>query len=77
VAPASARQFLDRIGSPVKRLAKLPFDRHLVIRGDGCEVVFEEVRRFIDQADPAEAAPLRPELPPTEPTSPEGSQSAS
>ncbi len=49
VSPESGRLVLERLGSGDKVLTTLPFDRHLVLRGDGAEAVFQVITRFIDR----------------------------
>ena len=54
VAPAGARKALERLGSARKKLVELPFDRHVVVRGDGSRALFETVWRFIERVHAAE-----------------------
>lgn len=47
VMPDSAQFMMRRLGSQTKIFAKIASDRHVVIRGDGCENVLDKVERFI------------------------------
>ncbi len=49
VAPDSGKTLLVGLGSQEKVLSELPFDRHVIIRGDGCQGVFEAVYRFVER----------------------------
>ena len=49
VDPDGGRMLLERLGSEDKLLSTMPFDRHLVIRGEGSEDVFAAVGRFLDR----------------------------
>ena len=49
VDPISAKLLLKRLGSEHKILAKLPFDRHVIVRDAGSEEVFRRVSRFVTQ----------------------------
>lgn len=65
VVPGSARRLLAGLGSDDKVLIELPFDHHLIVRGEGSQTVFEAVGRFINRllgveealAVPVEAPP--------------------
>lgn len=48
VHPDSAHILYDNIASTNKGCAEMEFDRHVIIRGDGSEKVFERVGEFID-----------------------------
>ncbi|MHC4429158.1 MAG: alpha/beta fold hydrolase [Planctomycetota bacterium] len=54
VSPAGARKALGRIKAVRKKLVELPFDRHVVVFGDGSRAVFETVWRFIERVQAAE-----------------------
>ena len=56
VDPDGGRMLLERIGSQDKLLSTMPFERHLVIRGEGSEDVFAAVGRFLDRV----TAPQQP-----------------
>jgi esterase/lipase len=47
VNPASAKEIMGHICSEEKELAMMSFDRHVIVRGEGCEVVFERVGEFV------------------------------
>ena len=47
VMPESAQFMMRRLGSQTKIFAKIASDRHVVVRGDGCEDVLNKVERFI------------------------------
>ncbi len=47
VDPDGGRMILQRLGSEDKLLSTMPFDRHLIIRGEGSEDVFATVGRFL------------------------------
>ena len=49
VDPESGRMLLERLGSEDKLLSTMPFDRHMVIRGEGSEDVFAAVCRFLER----------------------------
>ncbi len=49
VAPDSAKLLINRLGSKRKVLARLPLDRHVIVRGEGSEEVFRRVHRFVTQ----------------------------
>ena len=49
VAPDSASLLIKRLGSKRKVLARLPSDRHVIVRGEGSEDVFRRVLRFVTQ----------------------------
>ena len=54
VRPESGRTLYERLGSERKYLTEMSFDRHVIVRGDGSEKVFEAVRDFVQSmADPA------------------------
>lgn len=52
VARASGQVIHRRIQSTSKRLVELPFNRHVIIRGNGSEVVFAEMTEFIRELFP-------------------------
>jgi esterase/lipase len=49
VDPISAKLLIKRLGSECKMLARLPFDRHVIVRDAGSEEVFRRVSRFVTQ----------------------------
>ena len=49
VDPDGGRMLLQRLGSEDKLLSTMPFDRHVVIRGEGSEDVFAAIGRFLDR----------------------------
>ena len=49
VAPDSGKTLLAGLGSQEKVLSELPFDRHVIIRGDGSQGVFEAVYQFVER----------------------------
>lgn len=49
VDPISAKLLMKRLGSECKMLARLPFDRHVIVRDAGSEEVFRRVTRFVTQ----------------------------
>jgi len=49
VDPISAKLLIKRLGSECKMLARLPFDRHVIVRDSGSEEVFRRVTRFVTQ----------------------------
>lgn len=54
VAPAAGRRLLSELRCEDKVLIELPFDRHVIVRGEGSETVFEVLRRFIARVAGAE-----------------------
>ncbi len=59
------RDVLQRLGSQDKVLSTLPFDRHLIIRGEGSETVFAAIARFVKRLaeDGEQPEPVVEELP--------------
>lgn len=49
IVASSGRTIVANLGSEIKILSELRSDRHMVIRGDGSERVFEEIYAFIEQ----------------------------
>ena len=49
VMPDSANFMMSRLGSQTKILAKVASDRHVIVRGDGCEDILDKVERFINR----------------------------
>ncbi|MHC4413822.1 MAG: alpha/beta fold hydrolase [Planctomycetota bacterium] len=47
IGSESGRALLNRLGSKDKVLSELAFDRHVIIRGDDSETVFETIGRFV------------------------------
>ncbi len=47
VDPDGGRILLQQLGTRDKILSTMPFDRHLIIRGEGSEAVFAAIERFI------------------------------
>lgn len=68
VDPAGGRILLERLGSEDKLLSTMPFDRHLVIRGEGSEDVFAAVDRFVRRvaASPRHPSSVLLSPPPTQ-----------
>jgi esterase/lipase/1-acyl-sn-glycerol-3-phosphate acyltransferase len=54
VAPVSGARLFRRVGADEKYLVETEFDRHVIIRGPGCENVFAEIEQFLERVlDPA------------------------
>ncbi len=49
VGPDGAKALVARLGSKIKVFSELPFDRHVIVRGDGCEAIFEKVNQFVQR----------------------------
>ena len=49
VQPNGAGTILARLGSDDKLVVELPFDRHVIVRGEHCETVFETVYQFVQR----------------------------
>ena len=47
VGPDGAASLMERLGGRDKVLVALPFDRHVIVRGEGSEKVFDAVGRFV------------------------------
>ena len=47
VGPDGAAALMERLGGRDKVLVALPFDRHVIVRGEGSEKVFDTVGRFV------------------------------
>ncbi|MCH7663937.1 MAG: hypothetical protein IH859_08740 [Chloroflexi bacterium] len=47
--PDSANFMMRRLGSQTKIFAKVASDRHVIVRGDGCEDILDKVERFINR----------------------------
>ena len=39
---------LETVGTQKKELVKLPFNRHVIVRKENCEVVFERILNFVN-----------------------------
>lgn len=48
VNPISGQMILDTVGSEKKELVKLPFNRHVIVRKENCEIVFERILNFVN-----------------------------
>lgn len=51
VHPQSAKLIYESLGSPSKWIAEMDFDRHVIVRGDRCEQVFEAVFSFVNRVE--------------------------
>ena len=49
VNPISGQMILDTVGSKDKKLLKLPFDRHVIVRKENCEIVFAHILTFVNE----------------------------
>lgn len=49
VNPISGQMIIDTIGSNNKELIKLSFDRHVIVRKENCELVFEKILTFVNE----------------------------
>jgi len=49
VTPRGAMTLHDRLGTRSKTVVWLPGDRHVIVRGDGSDAVFERVCTFVDR----------------------------
>jgi len=47
VNPSGAETIISKIGSSEKRLEMLDFQRHIIVRGEGRELVFEKILAFL------------------------------
>jgi carboxylesterase len=48
VNPVSGQMILDAIGSTKKELVMMPFNRHVIIRKENSERVFEKILEFVN-----------------------------
>lgn len=53
VEAGSSEKILSGIGSTDKELVGLDFDRHVIVRGERSEEVFEHVRQFVSRVSPS------------------------
>ena len=58
VAPDGGRTLLASLQSAEKVLLEMPFDRHMIVRGPGSELVFDKVNSFIERTLNADSQTL-------------------
>ena len=51
VHPTSGQMIYDQLGSREKLMVEMAFDRHVIVRDEGCEKVFEKVTSFLNRLE--------------------------